>query len=331
MKSEADVFNIVANEGPEETLPAQLRGTWPQGLMQRHYPPDTARLAAFAGLALGAIYVLLALGLSLIFGMLGVVNFAHGALFMVGAYVGAVPARPDRQLLGGAGDRCRLAVGAVGLVVERFLVRPLYGRPDRRPAAAHLRAQLRDRGGRSASCSAAAGMPFETPELLHGALDIGVGFFPTLSRCSSSASSRSWCSASGCCSSARASGSSCAPARATRPSCGCSASMSAGSGCWCSVSAPGSPRWPGCWRRRCRASSPEMGVPVLAEAFVVTVVGGMGSLLGAVIAGLLVGVVISMTALFAPEMAKVVDLRADGAGPSDAATGPVRASRRLMG
>jgi branched-chain amino acid transport system permease protein len=51
--------------------------------------------------------------------------------------------------------------------------------------------------------------------------------------------------------------------------------------------------------------SPEMGNSILAEAFVVTVVGGMGSLLGAVAAGLLVGVVVSLTALFAPEMAQV--------------------------
>ena len=42
----------------------------------------------FSGVALGAILVITALGLSIIFGMLGVVNFAHGALFMVGAYAG---------------------------------------------------------------------------------------------------------------------------------------------------------------------------------------------------------------------------------------------------
>ena len=42
----------------------------------------------FSGVALGAILVITALGLSIIFGMMGVVNFAHGALFMVGAYAG---------------------------------------------------------------------------------------------------------------------------------------------------------------------------------------------------------------------------------------------------
>ena len=38
------------------------------------------------GLVLGALYVLMALGLSIIFGMVGVINFAHGALFTLGAY-----------------------------------------------------------------------------------------------------------------------------------------------------------------------------------------------------------------------------------------------------
>jgi branched-chain amino acid transport system permease protein len=48
---------------------------------------------------------------------------------------------------------------------------------------------------------------------------------------------------------------------------------------------------------------PEMGIPVLVQAFVVTVVGGMGSLVGAVIAGLLVGVVTSITVMIAPQLA----------------------------
>ena len=55
-----------------------------------------------------------------------------------------------------------------------------------------------------------------------------------------------------------------------------------------------------------RTVNPEMGSLVLIEAFVVTVIGGLGSLLGSVVAGLLVGVAISMTALFAPEMGTIV-------------------------
>ena len=49
---------------------------------------DLFLLQLVTGLALGAKYVLVALGLSLIFGMLTVVNFAHGAFFMLGAYLG---------------------------------------------------------------------------------------------------------------------------------------------------------------------------------------------------------------------------------------------------
>ena len=54
-----------------------------------------------------------------------------------------------------------------------------------------------------------------------------------------------------------------------------------------------------------RAVNPEMGIHVLAESFVVTVVGGMGSLPGAVLAGLLVGIVFSLTSLFAPDLAEL--------------------------
>src|SRR3984893_3336995 len=88
---------------------------------------DLIALQLFAGLALGAIYVLFAIGLSLIFGMLTVVNFAHGAFYMVGAYVGVYI-----LMLGGNFWICLiavpLAVGLFGLLVERVLIRPLYGR-----------------------------------------------------------------------------------------------------------------------------------------------------------------------------------------------------------
>ncbi|HTD91047.1 MAG TPA: branched-chain amino acid ABC transporter permease, partial [Burkholderiales bacterium] len=88
---------------------------------------DLILLQIITGIALGAVYVLVALGLSLIFGMLTVVNFAHGAFFMVGAYLGV-------WLLPQTGNfwvclvLVPLGVGAIGLVTERFLVRPLYGR-----------------------------------------------------------------------------------------------------------------------------------------------------------------------------------------------------------
>jgi branched-chain amino acid transport system permease protein len=55
-----------------------------------------------------------------------------------------------------------------------------------------------------------------------------------------------------------------------------------------------------------RGVIPEMGVTVLIEAFVITVIGGMGSLPGAVIAGLSMGVVVSLTSYFAADLSNVV-------------------------
>jgi branched-chain amino acid transport system permease protein len=259
-------------------------------------------LQLFAGLALGSVYVLLAIGLSLIFGMLTVVNFAHGAFFMLGAYVGlwllsigvnfwiclvAVP----------------LIVGGFGLAVERTLIRPLYGRGIDYPllltfGLSYIIVELvRIVFGKS-------GYPVSTPDALQGAVDIGVGYFPLyrlfvmgvtalilvglwlflertrygliiragardaqIVRVLGVNISRVWL-------------------------------MVFGLGC--GIAGLG-----GLLAAPLQGVIPEKGGPILAEAFVVTVVGGMGSLMGAVLAGLLVGVVVSMTSLFAPEMAKV--------------------------
>lgn len=79
------------------------------------------------GLADGMIFVLLALGLSLIFGLLGIINFAHGSLFVLGAYFGffvfGLTGNFWLALLIGP-----VLVGLVGLVIEKILIRPLYGR-----------------------------------------------------------------------------------------------------------------------------------------------------------------------------------------------------------
>ena len=79
------------------------------------------------GLQLGAIYMLIALGLTLIFGTLGVVNFAHGALFMLGAYLGVVLAAEVGFLW--AVLLVPPLLFAIGLVLERGIVCRFYDRP----------------------------------------------------------------------------------------------------------------------------------------------------------------------------------------------------------
>ncbi|CPM18723.1 ABC transporter permease [Bordetella pertussis] len=134
-------------------------------------------LQLFTGLALGAIYVLLAVGLSLIFGMLTVVNFAHGAFFMLGAYAGVVVLGLTQNFWA-AMLLAPLAVAAVGMVCERWLIRPLYGRGIDYPLlltfglAYMLVEAVRMLFGR-------AGLPFDTPEALAGFTNLGFADFPT--------------------------------------------------------------------------------------------------------------------------------------------------------
>jgi branched-chain amino acid transport system permease protein len=264
--------------------------------------PQLIALQAFTGLALGAVYVMLAIGMSLIFGMLTVVNFAHGAFYMLGAYAGVA-------ILGLGGNFwvclffAPILIGLLGMAVERWLIRPLYGRGIDYPllltfGLAYIFVEaIRILFGTQ-------GLPFDTPDALVGAVDIGVGYFPLyrlfvigvmvvvlaglwlfLERTSFGLIIR---------------------AGARDPQIVRILGVDVGR-VWLIVFAIGTgiAALAGLLAAPLQGVSPEMGNAILAEAFVVTVIGGMGSLLGAVMAGLLVGVVVSMTSLFAPEMAQV--------------------------
>jgi branched-chain amino acid transport system permease protein len=263
---------------------------------------DLLALQLFTGLALGAIYVLFAIGLSLIFGMLTVVNFAHGAFFMVGAYVGLFV-----LMLGGnfwlALVITPLTVGIIGLIVERFLVRPLYGRGIDYPllltfGLSYVMVELvRIAFGKT-------GYPFDTPEQLQGAVNIGIGYFPLYRLFVLGAAAAVlvglWLFLE------KTSFGLIIRAGARDPQIVRVLGVDV-SRVWLVVFGMGTgiAGLAGVLAAPLQGVIPEMGSTILAEAFVVTVVGGMGSIGGAVIAGLLVGVVVSMTSLFAPEMAKV--------------------------
>ncbi len=259
-------------------------------------------LQAFTGVALGAIYVLVATGLSLIFGMLTVVNFAHGAFFMVGAYAGVF-------LLGQGGNFwlsllvVPLVVGLLGMLCERFLVRPLYGRGPDYPllltfGLAYVMVELVRIG------FGPEGREFGVPEALQGSVQVGVGAFPIyrlfLVLATGVIVLALWTVIG-------------------RTSYGLIIRAGARDPMILRVLGINVPRvWTvvfgvgaavaglaGLLAAPIRGVSPEMGQPVLIEAFVVTVVGGMGSLPGAVVAGLLLGVVTSLTSLWLPEYAAV--------------------------
>jgi branched-chain amino acid transport system permease protein len=88
--------------------------------------PDYLVTQIFNGLVNGGFYALLALGLSIIFGMLRIVNFAHGAMYMLGAFVAYYGAQYVHLPFFVALIVAPIVVGLFGLLLETFLLRRLY-------------------------------------------------------------------------------------------------------------------------------------------------------------------------------------------------------------
>ena len=129
------------------------------------------------GLVNGSFYAILSLGLAVIFGLLNVINFAHGALFMLGAmftwmagsYFGI---NYWVMLL-----LSPILVGIIGVLIERFLLRHIY-------KLDHLYGLLLTLGlsllieGVFRSIYGVSGLGYDTPELLEGATDLGFMMLP---------------------------------------------------------------------------------------------------------------------------------------------------------
>lgn len=265
--------------------------------------PTMLLTQAFTGLVLGMVFVLLAVGLSLIFGLLTVVNFAHGSFFMLGAYFGFF-------LLGLTKNFwlalvvAPLMVGTFGLLVERFLVRPLYGRSIDDPLLLTFGLSLvlveaaRLIWGKS-------GLTFDPPSALAGAINLGFTYFPSyrifvivvtafvllalwffLERTDLGLIIR---------------------AGARDPLIVRALGIDLGR-VWLLVFGLGSALagLAGILAAPMYGVYAEMGVSMIIQSFVVVVVGGMGSLTGAVVAGLLIGEVVGLTTLFVPQLAEIM-------------------------
>ena len=252
------------------------------------------------GLVLGALYVLMALGLSIIFGMVGVINFAHGALFTLGAYT----AYQVQGALGFAGALgvAPVLVGVLGMLIEATLLRrlyledPLQGLLLTFGLAMVLEQGIRLLWGRSPK-------QFEVPAGLAGALALGsltyskyrsfillavvlliVGLVLFLQKTAIGtivrAGSRDPMMV-------RLLGISLTPVLTLVFGLGVALAALAGV-----LSAP------------LAGVQPAMGVNVGTAAFVVVTIGGLGSLTGAIVSGLLVGQVVSLAIYFQPRAAE---------------------------
>ena len=267
--------------------------------------PELSTLLAqvFTGLVLGMVYVLLAIGLSLIFGLMTVVNFAHGALFMLGAYFGVFVLSYTKSFWI-ALIVAPLMVGALGLLMERFLIRRLYGRSPDDPLLLTFGLSLILVEGVKLLWGK-IGLTLDPPRALAGAVNLGFMSFPAyrifligvtvavliglyffLGRTNIGLIIR---------------------AGSRDPLMVRALGIDLGR-VWLVVFGIGTALagLAGILAGPMRGAYAEMGVTMVIESFVVIVVGGMGSLLGAVVAGLLIGQVVGLTTLFMPKAAEIM-------------------------
>lgn len=129
------------------------------------------------GLVNGSFYAILSLGLAVIFGLLNVINFAHGALFMMGAVVTWMAMNYLGIGYWWMLILAPLVVGAFGVLIERFLLRWIY-------KLDHLYGLLLTLGlsmlieGLFRSMYGVSGLGYDTPELLEGATNLGFMMLP---------------------------------------------------------------------------------------------------------------------------------------------------------
>jgi branched-chain amino acid transport system permease protein len=264
-----------------------------------------AALAAqvFTGLVLGGILVLMAVGLSLIFGLMTVVNFSHGALYMLGAYVaftflGLTKSFWLTLIL------APLVVGTLGLLIQRFLIRRLYGRSPDDPLlltfglSLVLVESVKVVWGK-------VGLTVDPPRDLAGAVNLGFMNFPVYRLFVVAVTAvvliGLWLflEKTNVGLIIRAGTRDPLMVRALGVDLGRIWLLVFGLGVGLAGLA-------GVLAGPMRGVYAEMGVEIIIECFVVVVVGGMGSLPGAIVAGLLIGEIVSLTTFFAPKLAEIV-------------------------
>ena len=124
------------------------------------------------GLVNGSFYAMLSLGLAVIFGLLNIINFTHGAMYMMGAYAAWMLLEYFQVGYWWSLLLAPLAVGAFGILIERALMKwiyrldHLYGLLLTFGLSLILEGIYRDQFGVS-------GQPYQVPELLRGATDLG--------------------------------------------------------------------------------------------------------------------------------------------------------------
>ena len=256
------------------------------------------------GLVNGSFYAMLSLGLAVIFGLLGIVNFAHGALYMIGAYVAWIGLEFFGINYWLALIVSPLLVGALGVLIERTLLKqlykldPLYGLLLTFGLALIAEGLFREQFGVS-------GQQYNVPELLQGATNLGFMILPNY---------RAWvvlASLVVCLSTwfliektrlgsyLRAGTENPALVQAFGINVPLMVMLTYGAGAGLAAIA-------GVLAAPVIQVTPLMGSNLIIVVFAVVVIGGMGSILGSIITGLSLGLVEGLTKVFYPEASSIV-------------------------
>jgi branched-chain amino acid transport system permease protein len=256
------------------------------------------------GLVNGSFYAMLSLGLAVIFGLLNVINFAHGALYMMGAFFAWMGMNYFGLSYWVMLIAAPLLVGMFGIVVEKTMLRWLY-------KLDHLYGLLLTFGitllleGLFRSLYGVSGQPYSAPEALSGATDLGFMMLPNY---------RAWvvvCSLVVCFATwfviektklgayLRAGTENPKMVEAFGINVPLMVTLTYGFGVALAALA-------GVLAAPVIQVSPLMGSNLIITVFAVVVIGGMGSIMGSIITGLGLGVIEGFTRVFYPELSATV-------------------------
>ncbi|WP_198376224.1 branched-chain amino acid ABC transporter permease [Neoroseomonas rubea] len=256
------------------------------------------------GLINGAFYAMLSLGLAVIFGLLNIINFTHGAQFMMGAFVAWMLLNWLGLGYWWALLLAPLIVGATGVIIERTMISRLY-------KLDHLYGLLLTFGiglmieGVFRNEFGSSGLPYRIPAELQGAWDLGFMFMPIY---------RGWVVlfALICCLATwlviektrlgaylRAATENAALVQAFGVNVPRMITLTYGAGVALAALA-------GVLAAPIYSVNPQMGTNLIIVVFAVVVIGGMGSILGSVLTGFGLGIIEGLTKVYWPEASATV-------------------------
>ena len=267
-------------------------------------PPQALFGQLLIGLINGSFYALLSLGLAVIFGMLNIINFSHGAQYMMGAFVAFLLLQHLDIGYWGALIVAPIVVGFTGVVIERLFLQRLY-------KLDHLYGLLLTFGlaliieGVARNYYGSAGLPYTMPDSLRGGQNLGFMFLPNY---------RAWvivASLTVCFGTwfviertrlgayLRAATENPTLVRAFGINVPRMITLTYGFGVALAAFA-------GVMAAPVYNVSPQMGSELIIVVFAVVVIGGMGSILGAIVTGFGLGVIEGLTKVFFPEASNTV-------------------------